>query len=178
MKAAGYENVAQVCRAFNLNQSVVGDLLNLKVAPTLRDGEWRKEVVVLCSGLKKMPAELFSEEQMVKWDKTAGAIDLDLEQVGNLLAGDTTQNPDSLLENKEMQVLLDNALESLNPQEESVLRRHFGIEGEKMTLEEIGVSDGLSRARIAQIEAKGLRKLRQPSRSSSLVDYATNKGKK
>jgi RNA polymerase sigma factor (sigma-70 family) len=120
-----------------------------------------------------MPAELFSEEQMVKWDKTAGAVDLDIEQVGNLLAGDT---PDSLLENKEMQVLLDGALESLNPQENSVLRRHFGIEGEKMTLEEIGVSDGLSRSRIAQIEAHGLRKLRKSSRRYSLVDYATNKG--
>ena len=171
MKAAGYETVAQVCRAFNLNQGNVGDLLNMKIAPTLRDGEWRKEVVVLCSGLGKMPSELFSEEQMVKWDKTTGAVDLDLEQVGNLLAGDTTQNPDSLLENKEMKVLLDNALESLTPRENSILRRRFGIDGEAMTLGEIGVADKLSRERVRQVEQKGLRKLRQPSRRSSLSDY-------
>ena len=175
MKAAGYESVAQVCRAFNLDQSTVGNLLNMKVAPTLRDGEWRKEVVGLCSGLGKMPAELFSEEQMVKWDKTTGAVDLDIEQVGNLLAGDT---PDSLLENKEMQVLLDNALESLDPQEISVIRRRFGMDGEEMTLKEIGIAEGLSPTRIQQVEAKGLRKLRHPSRSSSLIDYVTNKGKK
>lgn len=171
MKAAGYETVAQVCRAFNLNQGTVGDLLNMKIAPTLRDGEWRKEVVVLCSGLGKMPAELFSEEQMVAWDKTTGAVDLDIEQVGNLLAGDTTQNPDSLLENKEMKVLLDNALESLTPRENSVLRRRFGIDGEAMTLKAIGIADGNSPERIRQIEGKGLRKLRHPSRHGPLVDY-------
>ncbi len=168
MKAAGYETVAQVCRAFNLNQGNVGDLLNMKIAPTLRDGEWRKEVVVLCSGLGKMPSELFSEEQMVKWDKTTGAVDLDLEQVGNLLAGDT---PDSLLENKEMKALLDNALELLNPQENSVLRRRFGMDGEEMTLKAIGIADGITPERIRQVEMKGLRKLRHPSRRSSLSDY-------
>ena len=175
MKAAGYENVAQVCRAFNLNQGNVGDLLNMKIAPTLRDGEWRKEVVVLCSGLGKMPSELFSEEQMVAWDKTTGAVDLDIEQVGNLLTGDT---PDSFLENKEMKVLLDNALELLNPQENSVLRRRFGMDGEEMTLKAIGIADGITPERIRQVEAKGLRKLRDPSRLGSLVDYATNEGKK
>ena len=168
MKAAGYENVAQVCRAFNLSQSVVGDLLNMKTAPTLRNGEWRKEVVVLCSGLGKMPSELFSEEQMVAWDKTTGAVDLDIEQVGNLLTGDT---PDSLLENKEMKVLLDGALERLTPQENSVLRRRFGMDGEEMTLKAIGIADGSTPERIRQVEAKGLRKLRHPSRRSSLIDY-------
>ena len=171
MKAAGYETVAQVCKAFNLHPTAVGKLLNMKVAPTLRNGEWREEVVVLCSGLGKMPAELFSEEQMVAWGKTTGVVDLDIKQVGNLLAGDT---PDSLLANKEMQGLLDNALESLTPQENSVLRRRFGIDGEEMTFEAIAVADGLSRTRIAQIEGKGLRKLRHPSRLGSLVDYVKN----
>jgi RNA polymerase sigma factor (sigma-70 family) len=170
MKAAGYETVAQVCKAFNLHQSAVGNLLNMKIAPTIRDGGWRKEVVILCSGLGKMPAELFSEEQMVKWDKTAGAVDLDLEQVGNLLAGDT---PDSLLENQEMKVLLDKALDLLNPQEISVIRRRFGMDGEEMTLKEIGTADGLSPNRIRQIEKKGLRKLRQPQSRAPLIDYAT-----
>lgn len=171
MKAAGYETVAQVCRAFNLNQGNVGKLLNMKVAPTLRDGEWREEVVVLCSGLGKMPSELFSEDQMVKWNKTTGAVDLDIEQVGTLLAGDT---PDSLLENKEMQGLLDNALESLGSREKSVLRRRFGIDGDAMTLEAIAVADGVSQERIRQIEKKGLRQLRHPSRVSLLVDYVKN----
>jgi RNA polymerase primary sigma factor len=52
------------------------------------------------------------------------------------------------------------------------------MDGEEMTLKEIGIAEGLSPTRIQQVEAKGMRKLRHPSRSSSLIDYVTNKGKK
>jgi len=45
----------------------------------------------------------------------------------------------------------------------------FGIEdGSEQTLEEVGRSFAVTRERIRQIEAKALRKLRQPSRSREL----------
>jgi RNA polymerase primary sigma factor len=53
----------------------------------------------------------------------------------------------------------------------------FGIEdGSERTLEEVGQSFDVTRERIRQIEAKALRKLRHPSRSSelkSLFDVAS-----
>lgn len=62
-----------------------------------------------------------------------------------------------------------NVLATLTPREEKVLRMRFGI-GEKSdyTLEEIGQDFGVTRARIRQVEAKALRKLRHPSRSKRL----------
>ena len=45
------------------------------------------------------------------------------------------------------------------------------IEGEEYTLEELGQLFGVSRERIRQIEAKALRKLRFPNRSSRLHGY-------
>jgi DNA-directed RNA polymerase, sigma subunit (sigma70/sigma32) len=53
-----------------------------------------------------------------------------------------------------------------------VLQLRFGlIDGHQRTLEEVGKRIGVTRERIRQIEAKALRKLRQPSRSIKLRDY-------
>ena len=60
-------------------------------------------------------------------------------------------------------------LRTLNAREEKIIRMRFGIEdGSERTLEEIGQSFDVTRERIRQIEAKALRKLRHPSRSSKL----------
>jgi RNA polymerase primary sigma factor len=63
-------------------------------------------------------------------------------------------------------------LADLTPREEQVLRKRFGI-GEKSdhTLEEVGKLFNVTRERIRQIEAKALRKLRHPVRSSVLRSY-------
>jgi RNA polymerase nonessential primary-like sigma factor len=52
-------------------------------------------------------------------------------------------------------------LDDLAPNERTVLRRRFGLDGEPTeTLEAIGGRLGLTRERVRQIEASGLRKLR------------------
>jgi len=68
--------------------------------------------------------------------------------------------------------LIDKLLSDLTPREEQVLRKRFGI-GEKSdhTLEEVGKLFNVTRERIRQIEAKALRKLRHPMRSSCLKSY-------
>ncbi len=64
------------------------------------------------------------------------------------------------------------AVATLTPREEKVLRMRFGI-GEKSdhTLEEVGQDFEVTRERIRQIEAKALRKLRHPSRSKRLKSF-------
>jgi RNA polymerase sigma factor (sigma-70 family) len=68
---------------------------------------------------------------------------------------------------------LASALENLRPREAAVLQLRYGLgEGnESKTLEQVGVVIGVSRERIRQIEAKALRKLRHPSRSTILRDF-------
>ncbi|MGD9764542.1 MAG: RNA polymerase sigma factor RpoD [Candidatus Binatia bacterium] len=57
------------------------------------------------------------------------------------------------------------ALASLTPREEQVLRLRFGLgETTDYTLEEVGQRFAVTRERIRQIEAKALRKLRRPAR--------------
>lgn len=67
---------------------------------------------------------------------------------------------------------LESVLDTLTDREENVLRLRFGLEdGRTRTLEEIGKVFGVTRERIRQIEAKALRKLRHPSRSTQLRDF-------
>ena len=63
-------------------------------------------------------------------------------------------------------------LATLTPREEQILRMRFGI-GQKndCTLEEVGKLFAVTRERIRQIEAKALRKLRQPGRSRKLEGF-------
>ena len=63
-------------------------------------------------------------------------------------------------------------LASLTPREERVLRMRFGIGmNSDHTLEEVGQQFSVTRERIRQIEAKALRKLKHPSRSSVLRSF-------
>ncbi len=63
-------------------------------------------------------------------------------------------------------------LATLTPREEQILRMRFGI-GEKTdyTLEEVGQKFAVTRERIRQIEAKALRKLRNPQRARTLDTF-------
>jgi RNA polymerase primary sigma factor len=64
------------------------------------------------------------------------------------------------------------ALASLTPREERIIRMRFGLgtTGDH-TLEEVGNTFSVTRERIRQIEAKALRKLKHPSRSRTLRTY-------
>ncbi len=67
---------------------------------------------------------------------------------------------------------VDDVLYTLSAREARVLQLRFGLEdGRGRTLEEVGRDFGVTRERIRQIEAKALRKLRQPNRSKKLRDF-------
>ena len=64
------------------------------------------------------------------------------------------------------------ALRKLSPREEKVIRMRYGLDdGKPRTLEEVGKEFEVTRERIRQIEAKALRKLRNPTKSKKLRDF-------
>lgn len=75
----------------------------------------------------------------------------------------------------EMRLHVSDALATLHPREERVIRMRFGLDGlEERTLETIGQLFGVTRERIRQIEAKALRKLKHPSRGKRLRGHLEN----
>jgi RNA polymerase sigma factor (sigma-70 family) len=68
--------------------------------------------------------------------------------------------------------LVADALAALSDREAAVIRLRFGLAGKRpKTLDETGLVIGVSRERIRQIEAKALRKLRDPRHSMKLDGY-------
>jgi RNA polymerase primary sigma factor len=74
------------------------------------------------------------------------------------------------IEASELRAVSDEALSTLTPREEKIVRMRFGLDrnGQERTLEEIGNYFGVSRERIRQIESKALKKLRNPALAQKL----------
>jgi len=78
-------------------------------------------------------------------------------------------DPEEELFKKEMVTVVADVLDTLSPRAIKVLRMRFGIGlTQDYTLEEVGKTYDVTRERIRQIEAKGLRYLHHPSRADIL----------
>lgn len=80
--------------------------------------------------------------------------------------------PDSGLMQDALNIEVNRALNSLSEKEAEVIRHYYGISRKQpMSLQEIGDSFGLTRERVRQIKEKGIRRLRQASKSKVLKTY-------
>ena len=89
--------------------------------------------------------------------------------LGDLIEDQSNVSPSDAVIQGNLQERTAKVLRTLSPREEKILRMRFGMDdGSEHTLEEVGQMFDVTRERIRQIEAKALRKLRHPSRSSKL----------
>tara|TARA_Y100001970_G_scaffold266394_1_gene355015 strand:- start:32173 stop:34047 length:1875 start_codon:yes stop_codon:yes gene_type:complete len=92
--------------------------------------------------------------------------------LGDFIEDNSIDAPDVTAIEENLQDATDDILGSLTAREAKVLRMRFGIGmNTDHTLEEVGKQFDVTRERIRQIEAKALRKLRHPTRSSHLKGF-------
>ncbi len=92
--------------------------------------------------------------------------------LGDFIVDENAQSPGEVVETSMLHEQLIQVLDTLTPREEKVLRLRYGIDdGRPRTLEEVGKEFNVTRERIRQIEAKALRKMRNPQRSKKLKDF-------
>ncbi len=90
----------------------------------------------------------------------------------DIIEDSTVEVPSEAAEAEILKEQLHEALHTLSPREEKIIRLRFGLDdGRIRTLDEVGKNFGVTRERIRQIEAKALRKLRHPARSKKLQGY-------
>jgi RNA polymerase primary sigma factor len=89
--------------------------------------------------------------------------------LGDFIKDSAALAPDEAAINLNLKEQTGQVLHTLTPREEKIVKMRFGLEDDsEHTLEEVGRAFAVTRERIRQIEAKALRKLRQPSRSGKL----------
>ncbi len=86
-------------------------------------------------------------------------------QLGDFIEDHDLPSPDEAAAGHLLHEQIEDMLSTLSDREREVLHFRFGLEdGHSYTLEEVGKKFNVTRERIRQIEAKALRKLRQPSK--------------
>ena len=92
--------------------------------------------------------------------------------LGDFVADSNAVTPEGNVESVMLREHIDTLLEDLKERERQVIVLRFGLEdGHPRTLEEVGKEFNVTRERIRQIEAKALRKLRNPVRSKRIRDF-------
>ena len=92
--------------------------------------------------------------------------------LGDFVADSNVVTPEGNVESVMLREHIDALLGDLKERERQVIVLRFGLEdGHPRTLEEVGKEFNVTRERIRQIDAKALRKLRNPVRSKRIRDF-------
>lgn len=92
--------------------------------------------------------------------------------LGDFVADNNVVTPEGNVESVMLREHIDALLGDLKERERQVIVLRFGLaDGHPRTLEEVGKEFNVTRERIRQIEAKALRKLRNPVRSKRIRDF-------
>jgi len=146
-----------------------------KVARTLTQQLGREPTTEEIAEAMGIPESKVIEIQKIAQDPVSLETPIGEEEdshLGDFIEDVTTTSPGEIVAQSMLKDQLLAVLATLTPREEKVLRLRFGIDdGRQRTLEEVGKEFNVTRERIRQIEAKALRKLRNPSRSKPLREY-------
>ena len=118
-------------------------------------------IVRECLILKKNYLSYSSLDSPIKED--------DDSELGEFVIDENAESVETIAMSQALREELSKILMTLKPREREIIELRFGINCEPpMTLEEIGARYNVTRERIRQIEAKALRKLRNPYRSKEI----------
>ena len=116
------------------------------------------------SEIKKIQLEPISLESPIGEEEDS--------KIGDIIEDDTATSPFEATTRSLLREQLLAVIDTLTPREQKVIRMRYGLDdGFPKTLEQVGQEFNVTRERIRQIEAKALRKLKNPSRSKRLKDY-------
>ena len=93
-------------------------------------------------------------------------------KIADFIEDETIKSPAEVAAQNLLREQLLAVIDTLTPREQKVIRLRYGLDdSHPRTLEEVGKEFNVTRERIRQIEAKALRKLRNPARSKKLAGF-------
>ena len=92
--------------------------------------------------------------------------------IGDLIEDDKIDSPEKNAEMKDLKEAVNDVLKTLSKNEEIAIRYRFGIDnGIIKTVDEISNELGITKLKVQQAQARGLRKLSHPKLKRKLKDY-------
>lgn len=173
MRLNGIENASQLARKVGLSPASVGKYLNLKLEPIRQNGEWRRDLKRIADFLHFLPEDLFPPQHIKHpLKKNTNEIEISVDEI-KMLVGDGNDISEEQRylqeENGDLGNNLEEAMKVLPARINRVITKRFGLDGKKpMTLDEVAYDFSISSQRVRQIQEKGLRMLRHPTRSKEL----------
>ncbi|WP_067133585.1 RNA polymerase sigma factor [Microtetraspora malaysiensis] len=126
--------------------------------------------------LDKTPDQI---EELLRTSRQPISLDSTIGEDGETRIGDLIEDVDSpeaseVVDRQLLAEQLKGVLGNLTPREAKIMALRFGLaDGKPHTLDEIGKFLGLTRERIRQLEKESLSKLRHPSNTRPLLDWAS-----
>ncbi|RLD51825.1 MAG: RNA polymerase subunit sigma [Bacteroidetes bacterium] len=97
--------------------------------------------------------------------------DSDSNRLVDIMENEGIDPSDNMLMKESLLKEIERALSTLPEREAIIIKHFFGVNGEELSLREIGEELGLTRERVRQLKERALRKLRKSSRSKHLKTF-------
>ena len=170
IEGMGFESVAKFCAEHILDYVQTSEIIRGKLKPINENGKLNNVVENLLDILELDIKDAFTPRQLQGFKNTSYEVKVkekELRQLVNPVKNQELKYIETEVQEKISEVLTIR----LTPREEKVVRMRFGIGMETdHTLDEISQELNVSNARVGQILAKAIRKLKHPSVACHLIN--------
>ncbi len=181
MRQRGIDSAAALAAAAKISYSFVRDVVNMTISPLNSNARlnelWNPLTLKLADFFNVLPEEMFNTQQLYDpLEKNYSEKEVDKEQLAILMAPSQLEElPYEEAERCDTNKALYEALQTLTPREQAVIKARFGLEEAEKTLAEVAAIFNVCPMRIRQIECKALRKMRAPSRTNKIRGIGAEK---
>lgn len=165
-------------RAIRLPMNKVNELAQIQKAKAIVGSDKAEEqqiseiAMMLNMSEEKVRKMLTLDKEMVSLDAPIDSGDSTGDSFGSTYKDDVNAGPEERAITTAMKKDVDEAVRTLKPTAQKVLRMRYGLNGAKpMSLSEVGAVVGLTKERIRQIEKGAVQALQLPSRRRRLESY-------
>ena len=158
-----FGTTAELCRVSGAHITSVSALLTMRASPFLQDGSLSKTAETICSALGAYPDDLWPEHMRDARKQSSAEVELSAAEVEQI----ASDGPERAFIRSE---LVHRWLKQLPPRERYVVEQR--MQNESVTLDELARElGGISRGRVAQIEAKAHRRIREYARRDRILSH-------